>query len=375
MDNVSTIKNCYGCGVCSIACGHELITIEQDKDGFYAPRITDMDRCTRCGLCTKVCAYLHEEVPAADSEPQGYAAWSRDENVRSRCSSGGVGFEIGLALMEQGYKLCGVRYNADKHRAEHYIATTPEEWNASTGSKYIQSYTAEAFGKINRKENYLVTGTPCQIDSFRRYLRTFRSEDNFVLMDFFCHGVPSKLVWDKYLKSVERSVGKVTSVSWRDKTNGWHDSWAMAIRGDMAGEETVYTSRLSRGDAFYRMFLGNQCLGKACYHHCKYKHLASAADIRIGDLWGTAFKDEERGVSALIGLTERGNQVIAATQTVECIPHAMDDVTEGQMRTKLDYPSVMRPIQIFLAKTKVSIGFQALISRYTNKLKSRLHLS
>lgn len=375
MDNVSAIKNCYGCGVCSIACGHKLISIELDKEGFYAPRITDMDRCTRCGLCTKVCAYLHEEVLTADSEPQGYAAWSKDEGVRDSCSSGGVGFEIGCSLMVQGYKLCGVRYDATKNRAEHYIATTKAEWEASMGSKYIQSYTADAFGKINRKENYLVTGTPCQIDSFRRYLRTFKSEDNFVLMDFFCHGVPSKLVWDKYLKDVEKRIGKVASVSWRDKTNGWHDSWAMTLQGDKKGEATAYTSRLSQGDVFYRMFLGNQCLGKACYRHCKYKHLVSAADIRIGDLWGTAYKDEERGVSALIALTEKGKQVIAATETVECIPHTMDDVTEGQMRTKLGYPSIMRPIQLFLARTGVSLKFQALVSRYTNKLKSRLHLS
>ena len=134
MDNVSTIKNCYGCGVCSIACGHKLITIELDKDGFYAPRIKEMERCTQCGLCTKVCAYLHEEVLSTEGKPQGYAAWSKDVDVRNSCSSGGVGFDIGRSLMTQGYKLCGVRYNADKHRAEHYIATTPEEWNASKGS-------------------------------------------------------------------------------------------------------------------------------------------------------------------------------------------------------------------------------------------------
>ena len=373
MDNVSTIKDCYGCGVCSIACGHHLISIEQDKDGFYIPRITDMERCTQCGLCTKVCAYLHEEVLQTDGEPQGYAAWSRREEVRHACSSGGVGFEIGCALMEQGYKLCGVRYNADKHRAEHYIATTPEEWNASKGSKYIQSYTADAFGKINRKERYLVTGTPCQIDSFRCYLRMFKAEDNFVLMDFFCHGVPSKLVWNKYLKDVEKRIGKVASVSWRDKTSGWHDSWAMDCR-NVAGDKT-YVSRLSQGDTFYRLFLGNQCLGKACYRHCKYKHLASAADIRIGDLWGRAYKDEERGVSALIALTEKGRQVIATTETIECIPHTMDDVVEGQMKHMLSYPSIMRPIQLLLAKTKVPVKFQGLVSRYTNKLKSRLHLS
>ena len=373
MDNVSAIKDCYGCGVCAIACGHKLIRIELDKDGFYAPRITDIERCTQCGLCTKVCAYLHDEVSLAEDKPLGYAAWSKDGDIRKCCSSGGVGYEIGRSLMAQGYKLCGVRYNAGKRRAEHYIAITLEEWNASRGSKYIQSYTAEAFGKLDRKEKWLVTGTPCQIDSLRRYLRTFKAEDNFVLLDFFCHGVPSKLVWNKYLEDVEKRIGKVAAVSWRDKTHGWHDSYATVCENAAGDKRSV--SRLSQGDSFLRMFLGNQCLGKACYRHCKYKHLASAADIRIGDLWGATYKDEERGVSALIALTEKGKQVIAATETIECMPHAMSDVTEGQMKGKLGYPSLMRPIQLFLARTKAPIKFQALVSRYTNKLKSRLHLS
>lgn len=68
---------------------------------------------------------------------------------------------------------------------------TVEELIPSIGSKYIQSYTEEAFKKIDRKQKYLVTGTPCQIDSFRRFIRKFRCEDNFILMDFYCHCVPS----------------------------------------------------------------------------------------------------------------------------------------------------------------------------------------
>lgn len=372
MSNVSEITNCYGCGVCTIACNRKLISIELDKDGFYTPRISDRERCTDCGLCTKVCAYQHDDVLMSHCEPQGFAAWSTDADIRHRCSSGGVGYEIGRSLMRQGYLLCGVRYNAEANRAEHYIAATEEQWAASVGSKYIQSYTADALSKIDRKGRYLITGTPCQIDSLRRYLRTFHAEDHFVLLDFFCHGVPSMLIWDKYIRGVERHIGKATHVAWRDKTHGWHDSWAMSLHGDT--DEKVYTSRVSQGDSFYQLFLGNQCLGKACYHDCKYKHLSSAADIRIGDLWGTTYKDDEKGVSALIALTEKGKQVIAATETITLTPHAIEVITEGQMNHRLSYPTIMRPLQLLLAKTRVPITWQALVSRYVNKLKNKLHL-
>ena len=106
----------------------------------------------------------------------------------------------------------------------------------SIGSKYIQSYTEEAFKRIKRKEQkYLITGTPCQIDSFRRYIQRFHCEDNFVLLDFFCHGVPSMLLWKKYTEWAEKKVGKITYASWRNKWTGWHDSWAMGIDGKEHG--------------------------------------------------------------------------------------------------------------------------------------------
>ena len=67
-----------------------------------------------------------------------------------------------------------------------------------------------------------------------------------------------------------------------NKLTAWHDSYDLLIRG----EKSFYNSRLSQGDRFYRFFLSDACLGKACYERCKYKYDRSAADIRIGDLWG-----------------------------------------------------------------------------------------
>ena len=145
--NISNINDCYGCGLCAIVCAKKIIEITLNKDGFYEPRITDTDKCTNCGLCTDVCAFSHKEL-ALDKEEttiKSWAAWSNDERVQRKCSSGGIGYEIAKQLIEKDYKLCGCRYNAEAGRAEHYIATTPEEAIASIGSKYIQSYTVDGF--------------------------------------------------------------------------------------------------------------------------------------------------------------------------------------------------------------------------------------
>lgn len=343
--NISNIHDCYGCGVCAVVCSQKIIEISLNSDGFYEPHITDASKCTNCGLCVDVCAYSHDELSVNNSPLKSYAAWSKEPAVRRKCSSGGVGFEIGRYLINQGYKVCGVRYNVETNRAEHYIATNVEELIPSIGSKYIQSYTVNGFKAINRKEKYLVTGTPCQIDSFRRYIRKFKKEDNFILIDFFCHGVPSMLVWDKYVKWAEAKVGKLTYVSWRNKFTGWHDSWAMSIDGINTAESEDYNSsynelikerkgnlnsRLSQGDMFYRLFLSDACLGKACYEKCKYKYDKSAADIRIGDLWGKEYAKEEKGVSCCIALTEKANDVLKHCNT-QLITHKFDVVAEGQM--------------------------------------------
>ena len=345
--NISSVHDCYGCGVCATACGRKIIEIGLNAEGFYEPHITDPNKCTNCGICTEVCAYLHGELALKETKIYPYAAWSKDHLVRRKCSSGGAGFEIGKYLLGQGYKVCGVRYNADKNRAEHYIATNVNELIPSAGSKYIQSYTVDGFKAINRKEKYLVTGSPCQIDSFRRYIRKFRCEDNFVLLDFFCHGVPSMLVWKKYTEWAEKQVGKITYASWRNKWTGWHDSWAMGIDGEEHGEKinwhdsydmlirgkkSYIESRLSQGDMFYQLFLGDCCLGKQCYDHCKYKYNRSSADIRIGDLWGKTYNDDEDGVSGAVAFTQKGNEVLKQCNC-ELVEHSFDVVAEGQMKT------------------------------------------
>lgn len=159
-NNVTLFKNCFGCGVCAASCGKKIIKIRLNEDGFYAPFIDEPEKCVECGVCFDVCAFNHKERALRSDEIsiKSWAAWSNDETIRRKCSSGGIGFEIGKQLIEQGYYALGCRYDIKEQRAEHYIAETVEEFVQSIGSKYIQSYTEEAFKQIKRKEHkYLIT--------------------------------------------------------------------------------------------------------------------------------------------------------------------------------------------------------------------------
>lgn len=345
--NISDIHNCYGCGVCSKPCPVDIVGLHLNKEGFYEPYLTDADKCIHCGLCRDVCAYVKDDLAVKNTVVSSYAGWSKDPQVQRKCSSGGVGMEVARYLLSQGYKTVGVRYNPKTQRAEHFIASTIEEVIQTTGSKYIQSYPVDGWKGIDRKGKYLVTGSPCQIDSFRNYMKRMRlPQENFVLLDFFCHGVPSMLVWKKYTEWAEKQVGKITYASWRNKWTGWHDSWAMGIDGEKHGEKinwhdsydmlirekkSYIESRLSQGDKFFRLFLGDQCLGQQCYEHCKYKYDHSSADIRICDLWGKTYQDNETGVTGTVAFTKRGEDIL---QKINCTltPEPFDVVGEGQMK-------------------------------------------
>lgn len=391
IDNVSKFTYCFGCGMCSAVCGKKAISITLNKEGFYMP-VIDVTKCVNCGACLSVCANNYTAL-AQESKPlKSWAAWSNDDKVRHKCSSGGIGFEIAKYLIERGFHIVACRYNVEKERAEHFIANNVQELVQSIGSKYIQSYTPDAFTRINRKEKYLVIGTPCQIDSFRRYIKRFHCEDNFVLMDFFCHCVPSMFAWKAYAKMQEKKVGKITYASWRNKFEyGWHDSWIMGMDGEktskpinwhdsynmlIRGKKSYVQSRKSQGDLFYKLFLGDVCLGFQCEKSCKYKYDKSSADIRIGDLWGKTYRHDEKGVSALTVFTPIGEEVVSELNDVSLIEHPFEVVAEGQMKRNARSKE-MKHIVMFLLKIDfpldgVMFKIVLLAQRVITKLKRLL---
>lgn len=326
MLNISNFSDCYGCSVCAVACGRKAITMQLNADGFYTP-IVDVVKCVDCGVCLEVCAFNDTNAKQDEKfSKSSFAVWSNDKEVRRTCTSGGVAFELGRYLLKKGYGVIGCRYNSEEQIAEHYLAENEDELKDSIGSKYIQSRTLRGFSEIKKGKKYLITGTPCQIDSLRRYVQKRKMEDDVILLDFFCHGVPSMLMWKRYLKEVEQKIGKFDGIIWRDKEKGWHDSWVMKVAGK-------YSSWFSKGDLFYQMFLGDRCLGKACYENCKYKYDKSAADIRIGDLWGRAYEKDEDGVNGVVCFTQKGKDLLNEMQSIFHIePSSLEVVGESQMK-------------------------------------------
>lgn len=358
-NNILRLKNCYGCGVCVIACPINIIHLENNQEGFYYPTISDNEKCIECGCCLEVCAYNHKTVasPAESSEMRVYGAWSKDPSTRLKSTSGGVAYEIAKKCITDHHQAIVVKYDEREGTASHYIARNVAELSASQRTKYIPSFTQSAFKSINRNNKYVIFGLPCQIDSMRRYVKKFNIEDRFKLVDLFCYGVPSLLLWRQYLLQKKSNTGVVKSVFFRSKRNGWHKSSTIEIDGEKG--KSIESGATC---GFYNLFFSNSCLNKCCYHSCKYKRTASAADIRLGDFWGTKYENNEEGVNIVITFTPVGVNLIDSLQdSIVLEANSITESLEGQMHNNVSY-NCARPVILFGLKNGVPL---TILSRFS----------
>ncbi|MBD5272036.1 MAG: 4Fe-4S binding protein [Bacteroides sp.] len=306
-NNISKFKECYGCGVCVKACPTKIIKFKRNSSGFYSPFIDDQNLCINCGICLDVCAYNHNDLGLkSNDEPRYYGAWNNDEEIRQTSTTAGIGYGIADMALEESYKVCGVTYNPDIEAAEHILIDAKENLYRIQGTKYIPSNPLPAYDKINLKNKYIIFGLPCQIDSLRRYAKRFKKEESFILIDLFCYGVPSLLLWERTLKEIKKKYQDLRLLKFRSKElYGWHSSACFEFLTDNSIKFLP-----SKDSYFYKLFFSNSCLNRCCYNKCKYKHSNSSADIRIGDFWGKKYANDEKGVNLMISLTPIGDKLI-----------------------------------------------------------------
>lgn len=180
-------------------------------------------------------------------------------------------------------------------------------------------------------------------------------EDDFILLDFFCHGIPSKWMFDQYLKFVEKKVGKATYVSWRntimpDGTKNWQESTNVNIRG----ERGFWQSRTIKGDIFFCLFFQEFCNGRHCHHNCKFRMFNSAADIRLCDLWGGTYKENKEGVSGVMLFSEKANRLFESLDNIEYKKEPKEIVGEGQMSHNVS-PHRLRGVTIWMLRHHLPI--------------------
>lgn len=311
INDKSAMRKCTSCQMCAAVCSRDAITIHLNEDGFYRPYIS-VDKCTDCGICTKVCYKFDTDIKVTTSDEadkiEVHSAQYLSDSLLEKVTSGGVADALAKELVKQGYVCIGVTYNNNNHRAEHTIATQEIETDTFRGSKYIQSYSLDAFKylvKNVRTTKYAVFGLPCHIYAIHKFLSLHKLKDNCILIDLFCHGCPSMHVWTKYEQGIKRQVEnkKFDEIQFRSKVRGWGTFYVVVV---VEGIKAFISS--PKHDEFYTLFFSDHVLNDAC-SDCKLRSTMEYTDIRLGDFWGKRFLNDRKGVSAVAITSERGKRL------------------------------------------------------------------
>jgi len=188
----------------------------------------------------------------------------------------------------------------------HVKITDPSDISRLTGSKYSQSFVGlvyrEVLAECQSGREVLFSGTPCQVAALSRFLRDSKLRSRVITVGLVCYGVPSLLVWRRYLDWVAEKRGrKVAYASFRDKRRGWEE-YEVVLRFEDGSE----LRQRHETNPFFQGFLRDLYLQYGCYQ-CRFSTIPRLEDITLGDFWGVPenLKDS-RGVSVVVANTARG---------------------------------------------------------------------
>lgn len=306
---------CTGCGTCAQICSVHAIDMRASSEGFLYPFIK-ADTCVGCNVCEKRCPVLHPPT-AHSTQIETYGCINKNEQIRNDSSSGGVFSACAEYIIDTGGVVFGARFDAD-FSVVHGYAQTREELAAFRGSKYVQSTIGNAYADCKRflesGRCVLFTGTPCQIGGLKAYLN--KEYEQLYLMDMICHGVPSPLLWKKYVAyRAGQANSPVRRIAFRHKNCGWK-RFSVAFSFENAAE---YRATLDK-DSYMRLFLRDVCLRESCYA-CSFKTEHRVSDITVADFWGVESVCpqlfDDKGTSLVLVQSEQGKKLFeAAAQTL-----------------------------------------------------------
>lgn len=299
-------KDCMGCHGCANICPVNCISMESDEEGFLYPRVDDSS-CIKCNKCINVCPIINKSE--ANNSPIAYSCVNNDERTRMESSSGGIFTLVAENVIDLGGVVFGAGFS-NEFQVQHYYVETKEQIAEFRGSKYVQSRVGNAYKEarefLRTGRVVLFTGTPCQIAGLEMFLE--KPYKNLLKLDIICHGVPSPVLWQKYIQFRESESGNATQgITFRKKDEGWKQ-FSMSF---LFNNSIEYRKNL-RKDLYLRAFLKDVCLRPSCYD-CNFKGLNRQSDITLADFWGIQNvlpeMDDDKGTSLVFVNSKKGNDL------------------------------------------------------------------
>lgn len=352
---------CTGCGTCVLRCSMKAIHMESDDEGFSYPSIDDT-KCVHCGICDNVC---HLNVHFENTTyPKVYAAVNKNVNTLLKSSSGGI---FG-AVAEYFLRHQGVCYGVtlDGLDPRYVRVQDKDELSKLYGSKYVQADNSGTYRLVEKDckdgKNVLFVGTPCLVSGLKRYLG--RDYENLYTIDIVCHGVPSKMYFEKYIEYIEGKLhGQVFDFSFRDKGKygvGCISSCRIDKRNGR--KKIAFTSQTLN---YYYFYMFADSYRESCYY-CKYTDLNRVSDVTLGDFWGieklNSELDVRHGCSAVLINSLKGDFLLHNAIREQCIleEHTIQEVLVRN--TALQKNTIRPATRDTLYSELVESGFEKMLT-------------
>ncbi len=375
MCDLSKVKDCSGCHACYNICPTNCIDMKPDKAGFLYPH-QNKEKCIKCGLCTKACPVI--KPYAGNPKGRAFACINRNDDVRFESSSGGIFTLLAENVLNKGGVVFGAAFTDDFKEVRHICVDDKDELKKLRSSKYLQSIIGDTYRKVkaylHQGRVVLFTGTPCQISGLTAYLG--EEYENLLLQDIVCHGVPSHLLWQKYIEyqcaknKSNISTGRLPL--FRDKSTGWV---GYSVRmGFDSGEE--YISSAS-DDIYMKAFIKNMSLRESCYD-CHSKSLERESDITLGDFWGVdniaPDMNDNKGTSLVLINSRKGQQIF--DEIKEDIVFKEVNIDDATLYNTSAFKSAEKPVNrdIFISDV-YTLGFDAAVKKHIKENKIKKYVS
>lgn len=294
--------------------------------------------------------------------PLGYGVRSKDKKILSTSSSGGIFSEIANYMIKKGIVVYGCILD-EKLDAVYLRGTTEKDIEKMRTSKYVQSNIAGIIDRIkydiNQGKKVLFISTPCYVDIIKLKL-TEEELEKIILIDFLCHGTPSKKFFKDHLESIEKKYrSKVKEYSFRDKRYGWgHDEFAI-LENNKKIDSIKYIHQ------YKRLFHENYILNKGCFS-CKYTTMKRNSDFTIGDFWGVEEQlgiVDNKGMSALLINTKKGEVIFEnIKENLEYYNVNADDFQHGPLRKPTEMP---KDYEYFMEEYR-KYGYEYVAKKYAS---------
>jgi len=365
--NVSKIADsglCMGCGTCESVCPVGAIRIRKDeRRGIYLP-VMDLNRCKQCELCLKVCPgasvnimQLAEEFLDGRSKDKNigkfeicYIGHASSMEIRYNSASGGLVTSLLIYALEK-HLIDGALVlrmsETNPLETEPFIATTPSEIIAASGSKYCPSAINAGLRHLFSKDGrFAVVGLPCHLHAIRKWetIDTKLREKIVLHLGLFCANNNTYLGTEYFLRQNRIHPENVREIRYR--AEGWPGKIRVVLSDNTvriiprATTETKWYRKALFASAFHYDFMIPRCL--LCPDQTN-----ELADISFGDPWLSEYKQSERlGKSLVIVRNQLAAKLVA------------DAMRDGVILLEDIDPAVVKRAQNYSFKASVGARIQ-----------------